>query len=471
MTFWRNEVVPLHDLSLRGVGLVASALVLVGCSGLGVDTVADSPSGDIEFTEATEVLVPLEPDWVLTDPPSPVDECKIPDGQSPELQAVERGAIVNGVRARGNVGFPFIPDRFPIEGTARIVFGQVSFLDAPPTDQTPLEFFTPQAEKMKEWAQFWSQGKFSFDVQIIPDWIQINANSSNMPSDARSRAKIVQERIPENIDLEGVDGTFIYWAPGTGKGLDRTFALRVGSNENTYAGGPRPALFWAVDQYHIEETGNGIPYELKRDYTWAYLIHEIQHEQGLNTHSPGNGWATGVGQNQYPNPSGNQWSAALASWELWLLGWLHDEQVHCISVADLAADQQVILTPQEIYGGDRKIIVVPVSESDVVVVESRRPIGWTQGWDSTDQGLFVYTVNPQVEVIEDHEQGDCGNQREHSKWAYYLYPEGFIPAPCQRDYRGAIVREGMSVTHEGIRITLEHSADELDYVTVQSVAR
>jgi hypothetical protein len=409
-----------------------------------------------------------------------VDECKIPDGQSPELQAVERGAIVNGVRARGNVGFPFIPDRFPIEGTARIVFGQVSFLDAPPTDQTPLEFFTPQAEKMKEWAQFWSQGKFSFDVQIIPDWIQINANSSNMPSDARSRAKIVQERIPENIDLEGVDGTFIYWAPGI-NAANHDFGIRVGSNENPFVvGEKRPGLVWAPSQWHFEDSGQDgrLSYEIKREYTWSYWIHELLHEQGLNLHAPGNGWATGLGQNQYPKPDGAStampYSAALPAWELFLMGWLDDSQVHCITDKDLGSTQEAVLTPLEIKGGDRKAIVIQAGSSDeILVVESRRPTGYTEDWSKKASGLLVYRANPNIESQDDHSANDCGNNPKHTKWSYYLFPDNETANPdtwC-RSYEIAIVNRGESVTYNGVQITLSSSTAAVDVVQIKRAPR
>ena len=33
-----------------------------------------------------------------------------------------------------------------------------------------------------------------------------------------------------------------------------------------------------------------------------------------------------------------------------------------------------------------------------------------------------------------------------------------------------LVKEGMTVTHSGIRITLDYSGDEADYVTVERVA-
>lgn len=214
-------------------------------------------------------------------PPSPVDDCKVPDGQPVELQKLPRGARVNGLTARGNVGFPFVPDRFPIKGTARIVLGQAAFLDAPPNEKTPFEFFQPHVDQVSEWFDFWSQGEFSLDVQIIEDWIEIPVNSVDMPSDDSEIAKIVLRNIPNGAaDMTDVDGTFIFWAIGTEGGDRHDFGVRVGSNEQSFVGRDRPDLFWAPSEWHLEETSNGPRLKVKQAYTWAYLIHEILHEQG-----------------------------------------------------------------------------------------------------------------------------------------------------------------------------------------------
>ena len=450
--------------------MAIACLALPGCfaqqAGVEVDGVS-SPSEPATVTEDET----SPPNWVVGPSPAGVDFCKVADGQSPELQQLPRGVMVNGHPLRGSVGFPFVPDRFPTTGTARIALGAVAFDDAPPSTESARDMFSPHAKKMEEWADFWSQGQFGFEITIIDEWIQVPRKSVDMPSDDAQIARIVQSHIPETVDFSGIDGTFIYWAEGTDGGSRHDFGVRVGSNENSY-GNPasRPDLFWAVAQYHIENTGNGIPLSLKRKHLWSYLIHEIQHEQGLNTHSPGNGWQTGIGQNQYPDPRTGRWSAALASWELFLLGWIRDEQVHCVDPENLSAPENVVLTAQEVYGGDRKIAVVPLSGSDVLVVESRRPIGWTEGWDPSDAGLMVYSVNPQVEYIEDHEPNDCGNTRDIPKWAYYLYVDGNAPAQCEfDDLQRVLVREGQTVTHGGIRVTLEYSAGEVDYVTIEAV--
>lgn len=67
-------------------------------------------------------------------------------------------------------------------------------------------------------------------------------------------------------------------------------------------------------------------------------------------------------------------------------------------------------------------------------------------------------------------QRSCGNTDDFSKWAYYLYPDSvdMNQLDCN-DFRAAFVREGDTLTHRGITISLEFSAEELDYVTIENV--
>lgn len=342
----------------------------------------------------------------------------------------------------------------------------VAFEDAPAFSDTALEYLGPQVERIEQWADFFSQGTFRYSFQIVEDWIEIPMRSTEVPADDETIARLVLERFPDTIDYESVDGTFVLWAPGIDGGDRHDFGVRVGSNEGGFVlGEKRPGLFWAPSEWHVEDTNGALTIQLKRDYTWAHLIHEMQHEQGLNTHAPGNGWPTGLGQNQYPGPT--QFSAALSTWETFLLGWIRDDQVHCIDPEALDDPEQFVLTPVEVYGGERRMGVIPLSNSDVVVIESRRPIGWTENWAQSDRGLLVYTVNPEIQEIDDHSSGDCGNDPTYPKWAYYLYPDGQqVPTPHCGNFSIALVNEGETLTYKGLKISLEYSADEADYVSV-----
>jgi hypothetical protein len=229
-------------------------------------------------------------------------------------------------------------------------------------------------------------------------------------------------------------------------------------------------FFWSGNNFHYRDSGS-MTAEIKREHTWSLWIYFMLLSQGLMLHAPGNGWPTGLGQSQIPSP---HFSAAIPVWDAFRLGWVDDSQVHCIRPEDLGDTPiEVMVTPQEVYGGERRTVIVPLeATTDVLVVESRRPTGYSQ-WPESESGLLVYTVNPsvgQVDLMSPESQRSCGNNDDFSKWAYYLYPDSVNMATLDcNDFRAAFVREGDTLTHNGLRIALEFSADELDYVSITRV--
>ena len=430
------------------------------------DLTTDANSSEAEPTQQAPDI-----QLISSNPPSPssVEMCKIPDGRPAYMQGYPRGATVNGEQVAGGVGFPFTVGRFPIKGEANIILAMVSFEDTEEFVDSPDEFLGPQARKITQWSDYWSQGQFRYNFQIVENWVRIPMKSSEATSNDEVLARQILEQFPPGIDYSSVDGTFIYWAPGlVAEGHD--FGIRVGSNENPFAvGEKRPGLFWAPSKWHTETTNGNLTLDLKKRYTWAHLIHEFLHEQGLNMHAPGNGWQTGLGQNQYPDPGRGFFSAALPAWELFIMGWLRDQQVHCLTDKDLFEEQQAILTSLEISGGERKALVIETASSDeFLVVESRRPVGYSE-WNSSEKGIFVYRADPTIVYQDDHSSGDCGNDPRFPKWSYYLFPDSETANPDSwcGDFRVALVREGESVTHNGVVISLAKSLTQGDIVSVR----
>lgn len=402
--------------------------------------------------------------------------CKLTDGQPEFLRGLPRGTVVNGQTARAAVGFPFDSGRFPVRGSANLIAVMVTFKDTKKFVDSPRKFLGPQTKKIRDWSKFWSQGKFTYEFQIIENWIELPINSSEAPSDDKLLAAMILEKFPKDVDFSNVDGTFIYWAPGIDGGKKHDFGLRVGSNEQSFLPNEqRPGLIWAPSQWHYENSGgrNGLKYKTKREYTWAYWVHELLHEQGLNLHAPGNGWATGVGQNQYPNPGmGGAFSAAMTGWESFLIGWLNDSQVFCVDATAPGTNFQVNLTPLEIYGGKKKVAVVKLSDTKALVVESRRPTGYTEKWKTSSKGVFVYLIDVATGEIDDHSPNDCGNDPAFTKWAYYLFPDGKkYPNSYCGSFDPALVKKGHSVTYRNLKISVTNTQARFDRIQIAKTSR
>ncbi len=455
--------------------LLTGVLTLAGCTTAveepeqAVETAAVSPPSEPEEVIEEEVRIP--PAWTQQDSPSAVDVCKVADN---------RGSAGGNSQARQAVGFPVSKSTLPTQGVANIITAMVAFDDAPPSDLTAEGYLVPQVEKITQWSDHWAQGAFRYEFQVVEDWVRVPVNHADYvinsredyPTSRRNSAAIIQlviDNLPEDLDYAGADGFLVYWAPGIDE-FHTDVAVRGDEGVTLRTpDGPRQMFFWSGNNWHYRDSGQ-MTAEIKKDHTWSLWIYFLLLSQGLMLHAPGNGWATGLGQSQIPNPD---FSAAIPVWDAFRLGWVTDSQVHCVTPENLGEGPvEVLLTPQEVYGGERRTIVLPLdAKTEVLVVESRRPIGYSD-WSPSESGLLVYTVNPSagtLEMMSQESQRSCGNTDDFSKWAYYLYPDHVdVQNVNCNDFRQAFVREGDTLTHEGVTISLEFSDEELDYVSIRA---
>ncbi len=145
----------------------------------------------------------------------------------------------------------------------------------------------------------------------------------------------------------------------------------------------------------------------------------------------------------------------MLAWSRWQLGWLEPDQIHCVTT-----ETTITISPAASLGREGAMIAIPVSETEVIVIESRRELGYDTGWehqwdDGTtttfpnllDEGVLVYTVNASIEsgqlpiIIV----GDPG----HGHLEY-----------------SAILTEGESVTIWGYTITVQTSTLYTDTIII-----
>ena len=442
---------------------------------------APTPAPEPEVMEEPRIA----PEWEQSVSTTDFARCKLLDPRPDSVRDLHRGQKRGDIIGRDNVGFPRTEREIPGLGTGNIILAKVAFDDAPPSDDLPDDFLETHAAFMTEWSEFFSQGKFHYEFQVVPGWVEVPINHADYPVDpgapdneydqeAFNREQkgrmttIIREvvaALPDDLDYAAADTLFIYWTPEmyafkqTISTRDEAFSTPQGTQVLSVQGGGIS---------HTTDTGS-LTFEMKKEFAWSYFLHDIMHWQGMNGHAPGNGWKTGIGQGAYPVGSG-EYSGVIAAWEAFLFEWYEDSQVHCADIETLSETERVMLTPLEVYGDERKMIAIRTVDYKVLAIESRRPIGYSQWWYPENSGLLVYEVDADG-IQTDHLPNDCGNDPAMPKWAYYLYPDGAGVSECiDNDVSGVIVKEGMSVTHSGVKISLEFSDDEMDYVLIEKVA-
>ena len=146
----------------------------------------------------------------------------------------------------------------------------------------------------------------------------------------------------------------------------------------------------------------------------------------------------------------------MLAWSRWQLGWLGPDRVRCISEADAT----VTLAPVARPGEEVVMAAVPLNAREVIVVESRRQLGYDLGepyvWPEGDsdnrpalitEGVLVYTVDALVSSgrLPIAVAGDSGDGQVDS------FP---------------VLRRGESVTLRGYTITVIGDNDDTHTVTI-----
>ncbi|MCB0992055.1 MAG: hypothetical protein KDB16_13835, partial [Acidimicrobiales bacterium] len=149
----------------------------------------------------------------------------------------------------------------------------------------------------------------------------------------------------------------------------------------------------------VEADGNIIMSGFARGTDWSQngaevIYHELGHTLGLvDAYAYDSGFPdlhrfVGIFDpmgNLDPDSGGNE----MLAWHRWQLDWIDDAQVYCVD--ELATPH--LVSPVATQGGT-DAVVVPVSATRVVVVESRRGVGVDAPLART--GALVYTVDASV---------------------------------------------------------------------------
>ena len=133
-------------------------------------------------------------------------------------------------------------------------------------------------------------------------------------------------------------------------------------------------------------TGND---ELRDIPNW---IHEFGHLLGLGDRN----WNTDATPG-FDLMFGWYGSPELSAWNRWLLGILKDEQVDCKTDVETSTH---LVQPVAWIGHYKKAVVIPISEFEVLVVESRRRQGFDALFGKESEGAYVYRIDTSAKMYQ-----------------------------------------------------------------------
>jgi len=317
----------------------------------------------------------------------------------------------------------------------------VDFPDAPAT-MTPSEAFariSPAQDVFKEM----SYGKLSYNLKPQMKWYRMSKNSSEYVAGGWTFFKH-RDYITEAAKLADSDVDF-----------SSTDSLIILANPDAKGMGYSGPAFAAVNNNGITLDGRYISngatsaFDLN-NWKSIWLNHEISHSMGLvdlyastssNSANRYDGYRyTGdfsfMGFSSYESNS-----PSLFAFERWNLGWIEDSQIECMKSAQLTK----LVSPVQVSGGT-KAVVIPLSRTKAVVIESRRALGIDKGLSKS--GALVYVVDSSI-------QSGLGPIK--------VFPSDLVNDPRYLKAPRAI---GESVTVEGITIKVIQSDISGDTVEI-----
>jgi len=410
--------------------------------------------------------------------PESLDVCRVPDQSGVD-------------RSEGpSIAYP-IPSgkqfaRIPKEGPINALIIPIDFSDSP-GEGSPRELYNEFISQTNDWMKWYSNGKSYYKFQTYDNWIRApketteylpNTRTSQIPSDAvgfkpgkeRDKFEIASEYLDlakNYFDYKNAHSIFFLY-PKNVKIWSEFWGLGINDPVRGWktTGDPRLTDVW-IHSSSGRQTYYNFP-------TWTFFLHENLHNQGLQGHAPNQGYNLGIMTNQYGL------SLPLSSWDTLIIDWQRENQFYCLQKENVKPTN-IVLSPLEREEIGTKAIMIKLSKSQVLVIESRRKDKWSSGYKGFPglpdgfYGVVVYKVDTTAKPLYGVEEPDGPNWRDTSTaYAYYIrnldVDHGTVPGAPQSGPidMNFVMYEGESLTTNGIKISLVKSGDH-DEVRIEKV--
>jgi hypothetical protein len=326
-------------------------------------------------------------------------------------------------------------------------------LDTAEPKNSPKVDYEPYLNFVKDWIEYSSDFGSRVEVRIpdayikmdskIADFNMVHTNNHNNPGHVAFNKAVVAATDPV-INYSGANIAFVVPPPGTAASVMGQAAInQLKTNEGNVG--------VAISQYgsFASKPSSSTYTNLSHPFWW---IHELFHAgYGFDDHygdtrndlnsEYGMGWLTMM----------TPWGGDLTTWEKWILGFMRESQVRCIT----GGTSTHWIAPSTVQTTESKAIVVAISPTKVVVVETIRPGGLYYKHPKQSHGALVY----EIDIMETrHGFGmklslPVGRKVESNPFFMASYP----------------LKQGESTVSNGYRFTIEESGTFGDVVKVEKI--
>ena len=438
------------------------------------------------------------------------------------LEVDKSGSFVQG-NPHLSPGFPLPAGMWPSTGVNRVAVLAVEYLDAPAAGNE-LAIAKTTGEEVNAWLADQSGGKLRLDFKYGDRIFQVQRNSESyklysIASNAAPQAiaDIVAAADPY-FDFTGIETLWVINPKSVGSVPIAGYRLGSIPEDFNYPGNPgdpKGVSVVATKEGVLKRwTGNG-GYQYRSDNNlWTFFAHEMTHYFGIQdlkyrtkrVQEDGTKTDFDLAQNNQPfsqmdlmsDQDGG--SRSIHSFHRLLLNWWDDKEIHCQALLP----GKTVTAKLEAFSGRTagvKSLMIRLDQHRLLVVESRRKIGYDQWLDQVAVGIdrgkglertylsdlgtsglivFVHDVRtPQhyspshVQIPNDGRSRTIGNVTcTNCDWGNPNNPNQLWDP---KDMRGPqvevrydpLIRLNQSVTFEGYTVTNRESNTGGDVVSVQ----
>ena len=343
-----------------------------------------------------------------------LDACKLREARKNKFQA-------------WNIGFPRgEPSGWnPVSptGNSRVQLIAIDFEDVPGSSKQ-LEGAEELIQKFNDWFRFFSNEKKDFSWQFPKQWIRMSKKSTDYQYTVNDtgpnsiQREIIQSADPL-INFSNSDFAFVL-LPQTIEAFNDGIAM-VGRSIIS-------------DEGEIRNIVGAGSWTYRNGYPGGPSIHEILHPMGLAGHAP-------RGADNHAMDTG---SDVLNMWDAFLLGWIESDELFCMPTTMNIFEGSLIPLERKQHGF--RGVIVPLSSTEALVVQSHRAENWGAHLDPGTYGLAVYYVDTTKDVDRTDESKGIVNET----WSKYVGGES-------RYKRLLLV--GDTATYKNIKVELLKSGD------------
>ena len=403
----------------------------------------------------------------ITVSPEPIETCRLLDTR------VNRGRPPGpgGTLISEAIAYPVTsatrPLPLPAAGTTKVAVLPIDFIDVP-GDGNPQGWLGLQLRRVDAWIEHFSDGRLGYEWVTSGEWNRASKPSTRYQFIHPSRGGVMPPGLPQgpfqseqwitedllrsvptDLDLTGVKAIVFVYPPQVEAIYDLAVRdLRITSPRN-------------LGHVLMFTTGRWL-YEEDRPL-WSYMIHEFGHFHGIPGHAPFDGNPLDVMTNQHGM------AITLNTWSRLTMDWIDTDAVYCTRREGLG-EHEVTLSPIDRDETGTKAVMVRLSDSQALIIESRRRSEFSSdhfGWPGLPAGFYGLTVM-RVDTSVDLNRV----QRPGAYLDYIEAPElnhGILRMPLMVDVDlDWVLYEGESMTVDGVRIELLRSGD-FDTVRVGAV--